>query len=367
MQLLVATALAGILAASMLALFYQLTKQRTVVDNRMSVIGRAMLCTQQMARDISGTFLPLPFDAQQEQTDQVSTTTPQNQQQKNSQQQTPAAQSPKPEEKKEEPQHIFYAKERDGMLDMLSVITTNPLQVYWSEQVGKPKPRVARVVYRVEVDDKEKQSYKLTRQEAATLELAPFEKKRDGDFRPYTLINGIKSLKAIYYYLPPQEPEKKPAPGAQPKEKTQPEAQESKESTEKLVYEQAREWIVRKNEREQEGEKKKLPMTPSYVELHIDLWDERFEKSHEYTYTIPIMAEVEKVGRIRRVRESARLLQQAQAQNKPAQPAKLAQQNNRPLTAPKQAQLTRPAHKNTGAPMARNTARPQAPKRPVRT
>ena len=42
---------------------------------------------------------------------------------------------------------VFYSVNKEGNLNQLSFLTTNPLQVYWSSKAGSAKPRIARVLY----------------------------------------------------------------------------------------------------------------------------------------------------------------------------------------------------------------------------
>ena len=99
---------------------------------------------------------------------------------------------------------------KEGNIDQLSFITTNSLQVYWSDKAGSAKPRIVRVLYMLKEEPTKdaKKSYSLIRQESNNLEFDPIA-KGGKDISEYVLAEGIKSATIEYTFFPPEEPEKK--------------------------------------------------------------------------------------------------------------------------------------------------------------
>ena len=81
----------------------------------------------------------------------------------------PEKEKPKPIEK------IFYSTNKDGILEMLTFVTNNPLVVYVGKDVGEVKPKVVRVQYSLKPEADKKNSYTLFRQESMELDLEKFK------------------------------------------------------------------------------------------------------------------------------------------------------------------------------------------------
>ena len=116
----------------------------------------------------------------------------------------------KKEEKKEEKlkpkiDKIFFSENKGANLQTLTFISNNPLPVYWSKKAGKPQPKMVRIVYRLQPDPARRDSYRLMRQEGDDLSYAAYDPKiplEKQKYRPYEVIDGIKNLSVLYYYVP---------------------------------------------------------------------------------------------------------------------------------------------------------------------
>jgi len=181
-EVLLASALAAIIGVLLLASFDQINKSVMSVDSLIDVHSRATLVGRQMEHDIAGAFIPLEDTKNYVEKEDEK------------------APSSVPEQKTLD--KIFYGSSRDGQLNILTFITNNPLQVYWSDDIGQAKPCIVRVVYRLEHDgiekDPKKNSYKLMRQESTNLEFGDFSKDATSSIRAYELARDIKKLSISY-------------------------------------------------------------------------------------------------------------------------------------------------------------------------
>lgn len=289
-EVLLASAIAAIMTGLLFMVVRQLNSSVPVIDRRADIYEKAAIVNAQLERDLSGVTAPNEFYARQklakDKQEQSPTEQKKGEEQKKNEEEKktkekqestqPADQTPKkPLEK------IFYSTNKEGMLDQLSFITTNPLQIYWGKS-GSAKPRIARVIYSLQEEkklkDNAKKSYRLVRQESPILDWDQF--KSDQSIKEYTLADNIKSLTVEYSaIIVPQDKEAKP---------TQTEA--AKAPVKKEI-EKKKDWAG-KVEEQNEGSKK-LPLTPGLAQFEIALWDQRQQRSIPFSFAIAIPSQLE--------------------------------------------------------------------------
>ena len=231
-EVMLALVISSMLAASLLFSLYQMNITQDAVTDLVTTYGKIAIVRHQLARDIMGAFVPVQFDAQQT----------------------------APEKEKQKPlDKIFYSVNKEGKLDTLTFITSNPMEVYWGKKSGKPKPRIARVVYRVQPEKRRKNSYVLMRQEGSQLDFAVYKQDAKDAPRTYQVVDGIKDL-VITYFTKTKAEEKKPP-----------------------EYKTAKEW--------KEQQKDKKITLPSLVEVRLALWDSSYKREDTFVFTVPLLAQ----------------------------------------------------------------------------
>ncbi|MDP3889133.1 MAG: hypothetical protein Q8Q25_01160, partial [bacterium] len=192
-EVLIGTAIAAIVSTLLIGAWYQTNRFSLAVDESVLLYTRASMLAYQLERDISGAFVP-ELDMQQiEKQPTKEPLAPKTEQEK----------KPKPLEK------IFYGENSEGQLKLLTFITNNPLQVYWGPS-GKPKIRIARVVYTLEPNKEEKGSYILYRQEGQELDFKAYKEGAKKTVRRYELVRGIKHMTVEYTIIEEQKDKEKP-------------------------------------------------------------------------------------------------------------------------------------------------------------
>ena len=256
-EIMIGIVIAGMLSAGLFNTITQVGSVQQTISGLTSIYGRLAIFQQQIERDLMGAFVPMQYDVLPTQTGQ------------------------KPSEHKPL-EKIFYAesKGKGGRLDYLTFITTNPLEVYSGVKNVKLKPRVARVVYRLVPDPKNKLWFLLQRQEGTShLSFEKYAKDAQGDFRAFTMIDGIRDISVQFISI--EQKEDKESKKITYTYKRQPNwdsfvkdvaGQGSKESTVKGA---------------QQPKERPWPKLPNQVEFTISLWDAN--KSYKtFTMTIPI-------------------------------------------------------------------------------
>ena len=182
-EIMIGMVIAGILSAGLLTTITQVADVQQTIAGITSIYGRLAIFQQQIERDLMGAFVPMQYDVLPTQTGQK-------------------ASEHKPLEK------IFYAesKGKGGRLDYLTFITTNPLETYFGIKDVKLKPRIARVVYRLIPDPNNKLWYLLQRQEGTSdLSFGKYGKDAQGDFRAFTMIDGIRDISVQFISIEQKE------------------------------------------------------------------------------------------------------------------------------------------------------------------
>lgn len=165
-EIMVSIAISSILSLSLFALLSQVQKSQLFVEQTIATNRTLVTVYERFSTDLTGMFWP-QFLLEDHKT--------------------------KSEQVKID-KIIFSKNARTNDVEHLkffSFITSNPLQVY-----NESKPRVARVIYSVEIDSENKNSFILYRQESQNLDYNHALK----DAPKYQLASGIRDLKFTYFY-----------------------------------------------------------------------------------------------------------------------------------------------------------------------
>lgn len=275
-ELLIATVIAALISVALFVAFDQINRYVVVVDDFTDTSLRDATLHQQIEKDLSGVFVPvaaLKASKAEEEKKEVKPPAPTPGQQ---------AQPPKPPEKpvekpkkKQKPiDKIFYGANKENNLDTLSFISGNSLQAYWSKHTGKAKPRIVRVVYRLQKDKDAKNSYHLTRQEGTDLQFDAYKIGGTKAIREFIMIENIKSLQAEFW--------------AEKKAKEDKEKSEDKKK--KKEFTKTKEWKVdaeKKTEKESaeaKAKKEEAQLIPDIVVIKGELWDSSKQYSSPFEF-----------------------------------------------------------------------------------
>jgi len=296
-EVILGTAIAAIIFSSLTGILYQVNRGGIRTDNTISLYSRLSLARYLLTRDLLGTTIPCQADVVQEALEQ-----------EKKKQKTPApkmalGQQAEKKEEKKPITHLFFGA-LSQQQKMLTFITNNPMQVYWSARAGRPKPCVARVVYTLVPEPGRPNAFNLMRQEGTELEFEKYkEKGMAGAVREYEVITGVRSMETSFVYALLPEKEKEPK-GILTQQFQQPKTPPAKKEIPKLEFKEVPLWEIKKNE---EREKERKPILPNAVKFTIDLWDEQYLKSRTFSFAIPLPA------------SQAQQMQQAMMQFAPAQ------------------------------------------------
>lgn len=287
-EVLLASAIAVILTGLLFMVVRQLNSSIPIIDRRADVYEKAAILNAQLERDFSGIIAPNEFYARQK-------TKAQDKQESSAEQKTlRQAQDDRGEEKKKKEsqeeslsqeapkkplEKLFYSMNKDGMLDQISFITVNPLQVYWGK-TASAKPRIARVVYSVQEEKNSrknaKRSYRLVRQESPLLDWDQF--KSDASIAEYTVADNIKSITVEFSAI------------TVPQENTQGQSADEQKASKKEI-EKKKDWTEKVQE--QTDAAKKLPLAPQLAQFDVVFWDQNQQRSIPFSFAIPIPAQLE--------------------------------------------------------------------------
>lgn len=249
-EVIISVLIASFLSVGLLTTIMQVSRVQQTVTTITNINGRMAILQNQMERDIMGAFVPTQIDMIQ-----TATTTAQ-----------PSPQ--KPVEK------VFYgtSKGNGGRLDLLTFITSNPLEVFYGVKNVQLKPRIARVVYRLVPDERRKNAYILMRQEGTTdLTFEKYKTDSTGELRSFAMVDDIQNLTVSYITV----------------------EQSTEEPKKPRTYKRSSSW-----QSEQKKETTTPPKGPSvqkepvrlpnYVEVVVSLWNSSFTDTRTFTLVIPI-------------------------------------------------------------------------------
>ena len=267
-ELIVATLIAAMVSVILLSALYQTNHFQAVVDDIIDVYTRATIVQHQLERDLMGVFIPV--EAQQEK--------PEKEQEKKKEKEDKEKKAEKKEVRQERKEvktveHVFYSKNRNGMLDTLTFVTNNPMAIFWGAKTGRSKPKVARVKYTLQPQADRKDSFVLLRQEGYELDLAAYKPDIE-KLRAYEVIDGIKDISVKFVTLI-EKKEEKPKKGEEAK-------------VIEREYRTLKEW--HSEFMEPTTQQKELPRIPHFVHVRINLWDNRYrrDEAFEFTYFLPV-------------------------------------------------------------------------------
>jgi prepilin-type N-terminal cleavage/methylation domain-containing protein len=290
LELIIAIAIMLILSCSLTFFLSQTHMRKVAIDRYVSTHTRASVVLHQLEKDIMGARVPIENilarqkekDTKKQDTQQVEKAVPA----------PPATEKAGKKEATVEPTaiaHVFYTDQKNGKLVMFTLITSNPLKVYWSNTVGAPKPAIARVVYHLNPDPEHEESYILTRQEGADLDLAAYDAKAAKPIRAYDVVDGIYACSLRFIFIEqPEEETKKQETAEHVQQKTAKVQERNKQADHlpKITEYTTWDWPQTENAKKEE-ERPDIPL-PSAVVITLALWDAQYERKVEVTYTVPI-------------------------------------------------------------------------------
>lgn len=250
MQLMITLVVSAMLSTALLFAIMQMSQSKIVLNTVTGVYGRIAIVQNQMERDVMSAFIPAQVDLLQTSTEKK--------------------EQEKPLEK------IFYGTSREPghRMELLTFITSSPLEVFYGVKNTQPKPRVARVVYRLVPDERHANSFILMRQEGTTnLQFDAYKQDATGSLRSFALIDGIQDFSISYVAIEVDAKEEKQT---RVFKKTN-----SWDSTPKKEQKEA-------SERQQMFVKKEQVKLPNQLEMKLTLWDSTFENTRMFEFVIPI-------------------------------------------------------------------------------
>lgn len=265
-EVLLALVIVAIMGSMLFTALVQINSGARIADTLIDDSQRALIIHQQMEKDFMGVMVPVAAVFEEEEKNA----------QKGAPQTPPQTQNAKPPEKAVEPKakekpkvvtKVFFATNKETNLDTLTFITNNPLQVYWSEKIGKIKPRIARVVYRLVAEKDTKNVFKLMRQEGQDLYFDAYKSGGTKEIREFMLADNIKSFAISYHYI------------VEPKKDEKNKSSEKEKKEVKTV----KEW--NSDEKEQK-EKRGGKQYPDWIAITCSVWDVARERSTEYEFKL---------------------------------------------------------------------------------
>lgn len=268
LELLVTLFIVAMFSALLLNTVRQLNSVAARLTGTVDAHMQATILYTQWQRDFSGAFVPIqafkkPAPPAVEKKEAVAPAQPE----KPNKQEKPAAPAAPASAGPTELKQLFFAKnDEQGNCSVITCITCNPLEVYVKDAVGKPKPRVARVVYRLQQRKDKKDLYTLVRQEGTDLEFAAYDVNKTPGVRQYELLDTVKKLTVTYTYEQEQKQEKG-------KEKEKPKTVTLKEWKDLA-----------------DGEKRRA--LPNRMQVQCILWNEQRQRDYEIAFSIDLPNDV---------------------------------------------------------------------------
>lgn len=281
-EFLIASLIAGMVSATLFAMIAQINKVVNRVDTVAEMYTNALLIHNQFEWDLSGAFVPQlgqPVDESAEKKSLESKEAGEKQ-----------GDEKKIEQKKESAggkrlSKVFYGVGTDKNFE-LTFITSNPLQVYWSADVGRAKPRVARVRYFV-AENKEKPGvFSFMRQESYDLDAAVMGRKGDAPdkVRAYVLAEHVKEIKAEYVLRKEKKSEgEKSASGVA--------SEGAKAKAPEFEYVLLKEWNSDKASDDENVKLAQAAIVPHSVRFTYAIWDIRQKRFEQFSCIVPIVAD----------------------------------------------------------------------------
>jgi len=252
LEIIIALALGALILSALWMTFFQVNTAYKMADRWIDFDMRAAVVQHQFERDLSGAFVPMILIKKEKAISEKKSSFAKQSEKKASE---------KKETKKEDRalENSFISKNKDGNLQFITCVTSNPLQIY-----GNKKPRVARVTYSlVPEKSSDKKTYQLIRQETQSL---PFVEPREGLVKGQELAAGIQSLTVDVGVRLIEENKKKTTDG------------EKKSPKLEIFKTWGKEQI-----------KKSKKQTPDFVTMTISFWDKQKKRSQRFVFRSDIV------------------------------------------------------------------------------
>lgn len=264
-EFLIASAIAAFLSSFLFLIVRQTSRTSLSIDEITDIQFKAILLQRQLERDIGGAFIPFTMLEQEQEKKE-----PDKKQSPSVPQQRQPAVAEKEQKKAPKIEKIFYAKNNEGQLSLLTCITNNPLTTAALLTDASPVPSLVRVVYRlkeVKHEKSQRRVYTLTWQESENLSFDDYSGK--GTIREYELVTEILEFSATFIVLKIKE-------GA------------NKEKEIEIV--KSADWDHEKKEAKNEKqEKEKERPVPHAVQIKMVIGSHNIQRTETFNFIIPIL------------------------------------------------------------------------------
>jgi prepilin-type N-terminal cleavage/methylation domain-containing protein len=251
-ELVLALALSGMVAATLYNIFFIVTRGITIAEPMIDNVTRTSLVYNRLKKDLQGVFVPTQADVK-------ATPSPQGPQATSTGQPTKVPEKPLDK--------VMYSINKNNSWALLSFITNNPLLTYYDPTKGIPKPAIARVVYRLE--SKPDGSFSLMRQESPVLNFEAFESTSSKPIRGYELANNIKNISMEYAF--PVQDQKQGGANA--------------DKAQAIKFETRSEWRFDEWNKKEPG---KTPRIPQRITMTMNLWDTQRQQESVFVFKFEI-------------------------------------------------------------------------------
>jgi len=294
LELIVSMAVASGMFMGMFITYQKSNQLVNIVDDIAERSRSFAVARYQIERDLSGAYIPESFLRQlknkKAQTGQEVS------------QEKPHDKQDEKDEKKRALTHIFYGTKKiteKNMVDFLTFITNNPLNVYKDDAQKNAQPLHARVMYRlveeknIKKSQKDRKTYTLLRQESHELSYEPFEsdiKSTQKKIKEYEILTGIQEC--TVEYMVHVEQDKKAQEKAQEKKEL------NKKEVNKIIFMTYDDWTfeLKKQEKKEEQERYdtgKIRKIPELVLVKMRLWNNARTRVTSMEFIVPIIADVD--------------------------------------------------------------------------
>lgn len=269
LEIIIGIAIASMIGVALMNTFFQSNSMVQALDDIFLRDRRTSIMNHVIEKDVSGIFIPAHIPVKEK--NAVSKP------QKSTKPKTEAEIKAESEKKKVEAEKkldkVFYAV-HGGASDLktLSFITTSIVGGY-----GLARPRIGRVVYRLEEVKGEKNpkkaAYTLLRQESENLDYQAFKQDIPNPIRSFAIVDNIKKMSCEYGVYEKKDGKK-----------------ELKILKEWLADDKKKSAGTKEKDGGKEKDNEKQPF-PNVLMMHVTLWDAKKERDFTLDITIPILAD----------------------------------------------------------------------------
>ena len=296
-ELVISLAIAAIVGVSLTMLLNQSYAAQKKVDSISYFYSRATLLFTQLERELMGAMVPIENilaleDKRKNKNNKNKETV--GEVKIGTEKATPETEGQEKKKEDEPPykafERVFYCFQKSHTL-FFSWISHDPLQLYWGSSIGVARPRVARIMYRLEQSPTDKTLFRLIRSEGFDLTYTPYEKHGEKNYIGDQLIDDVRSITITCVFLQEKKDEKAiPNKDAELEKSDTPPIFEVKKMD-------SWEWpqSEKDNQKSTEPSKQELPALPNGIHIKIVLWDAVTEKevAFESAITIPAVPQLD--------------------------------------------------------------------------